>query len=184
MFSLICAWINGGVNNRKAGDLRHHRAHYGVTVMCFAYKFRAQRNIPTEFLKDNTILKVFVNVNAVFLTRCTRLNLSICSRLHVTWIHRGIVMLNGVIDLGQPCFTLWLLTIRQPGYCWLFCCQSIITILSDFLRTFQELTFEAPHANGDHFVLTWMHVKLCKVHNSWLYFILCGYLRTMESQAM
>ena len=33
MFSLICAWINGWVNNRTAGDLRHHRAHYGVTVM-------------------------------------------------------------------------------------------------------------------------------------------------------
>ena len=26
MFSLICAWINGWVNNRKAGDLRRHRA--------------------------------------------------------------------------------------------------------------------------------------------------------------
>ena len=24
MFSLICAWINGGVNNREAGDLRRH----------------------------------------------------------------------------------------------------------------------------------------------------------------
>ena len=33
MFSLICAWINGWVNNREAGDLRRHRAHYGVTVM-------------------------------------------------------------------------------------------------------------------------------------------------------
>ena len=33
MFSLICAWINGWVNNRKAGDWRLHRAHYDVTVM-------------------------------------------------------------------------------------------------------------------------------------------------------
>ena len=33
IFSLICAWINGWVNNRKAGDLRHHRAHHDVTVM-------------------------------------------------------------------------------------------------------------------------------------------------------
>ena len=31
--SLICAWINGWVNNRKAGDLRRHRAHYDVTEM-------------------------------------------------------------------------------------------------------------------------------------------------------
>ena len=32
MFSLICAWINGWVNNREAGDLRCHRAHYDVIV--------------------------------------------------------------------------------------------------------------------------------------------------------
>ena len=33
MFSLICVWINGWVNNRMAGDLRRYRAHYDVTVM-------------------------------------------------------------------------------------------------------------------------------------------------------
>ena len=33
VFSLICTWINGCVNNREAGDLRHHRVHYDVTVM-------------------------------------------------------------------------------------------------------------------------------------------------------
>ena len=33
MFSLICAWINGWVNNHEAGDLRCRRAHYDVTVM-------------------------------------------------------------------------------------------------------------------------------------------------------
>ena len=31
--SLICVWINGWVNNRKAGDLRRYRAHYDVSVM-------------------------------------------------------------------------------------------------------------------------------------------------------
>ena len=33
MFSLICAWINGWVNNGEAGDLQRHRAHYDVTLM-------------------------------------------------------------------------------------------------------------------------------------------------------
>ena len=33
MFSLIFAWTNGRANNRDAGDLRRHRAHYYVTVM-------------------------------------------------------------------------------------------------------------------------------------------------------
>ena len=33
MFSFICAWINRGLNNREAGDLRHYRAHYDVIAM-------------------------------------------------------------------------------------------------------------------------------------------------------
>ena len=33
IFSLVCAWINGWVNNREACDLRRNRAHYDVTVM-------------------------------------------------------------------------------------------------------------------------------------------------------
>ena len=33
MFSLICVLINDWVNNRQAGDLRRHRAHYDVIVM-------------------------------------------------------------------------------------------------------------------------------------------------------
>ena len=33
VFSLICVWINGWVNNRVAGDLRRYCAHYDVIVM-------------------------------------------------------------------------------------------------------------------------------------------------------
>ena len=33
MFSLICVWINGWVNNREAGDWRRYRAHYDATAM-------------------------------------------------------------------------------------------------------------------------------------------------------
>ena len=33
MFSMICTSMNGWVNNREAGGLRRHRAHYAVTVM-------------------------------------------------------------------------------------------------------------------------------------------------------
>ena len=33
MFSLICAWINGWVNNRETSNFKRHRAHYDVTVM-------------------------------------------------------------------------------------------------------------------------------------------------------
>ena len=33
IFSLICSWINGWVNNGEAGDLRRHHAHYDVIVI-------------------------------------------------------------------------------------------------------------------------------------------------------
>ena len=33
LFPLIWVLINGWVNNREAGDLRHHRGHYDVTEM-------------------------------------------------------------------------------------------------------------------------------------------------------
>ena len=40
-FSLIGAWINGWENDRKAGDMRRHRAYYDVTVVCkMAYRTR------------------------------------------------------------------------------------------------------------------------------------------------
>ena len=44
MFSLICVWINGWVNNSEAGDLRRHRAHYDVIVMDFSW-----RQLPSAF---------------------------------------------------------------------------------------------------------------------------------------
>ena len=33
VFSLICAWINAWINNRKTGDLRRHHARDDVIVM-------------------------------------------------------------------------------------------------------------------------------------------------------
>ena len=40
VFSLICAWINGWVKNREAGDLRRHRANYDVQAMNALYILR------------------------------------------------------------------------------------------------------------------------------------------------
>ena len=46
MFSLICAWINGRVNNRETVDLRRRGAHYDVIVMIC--------NVDTVVLSMNT----------------------------------------------------------------------------------------------------------------------------------
>ena len=40
MFSLICIWINGWVNNCEAGDLRCYRAHFDVIVMTITFNER------------------------------------------------------------------------------------------------------------------------------------------------
>ena len=46
MFSFIRAWINGSVNNREAGDLRRHRTHYDVIVMCVLDRFQSDKFYP------------------------------------------------------------------------------------------------------------------------------------------
>ena len=38
MFSLICAWIDGWVNNREAGDVIRSRAHYDVNPWSFPWQ--------------------------------------------------------------------------------------------------------------------------------------------------
>ena len=45
IFSLISAWTNGRANNREAGDLRRHRAHYDIT-MCALTKQTPAMPIP------------------------------------------------------------------------------------------------------------------------------------------
>ena len=34
IFSLICVWINGWINNHEAVNLRRYHAHYDISVMC------------------------------------------------------------------------------------------------------------------------------------------------------
>ena len=45
MFTLICARINGWVNNREAGDLRRYRTHYDVIVMNWVLSLELSRYI-------------------------------------------------------------------------------------------------------------------------------------------
>ena len=49
MFSFICAWTNGWVTNRDAGDLGHNRAHYDVTAICFLVPIEACTMINTKY---------------------------------------------------------------------------------------------------------------------------------------
>ena len=50
MFSLICALINGWVNNREAGDLRRHRANYDVIAMLVRFGIEFTYILQAHFL--------------------------------------------------------------------------------------------------------------------------------------
>ena len=65
MFSLICIWINGWVNNREAGDLRRYRAHYDVTVMLgYAITINTLRLRQNGYhFADDFFKCIFLNVN-------------------------------------------------------------------------------------------------------------------------
>ena len=45
IFSLVCAWINGWVNNGEAGDLRRYRVHCDVIVMII---FHSHNMVPVH----------------------------------------------------------------------------------------------------------------------------------------
>ena len=60
MFSLICVWINGWVNNREADDLRRYRAHHDVIVMIsiymHIYRITCQRELRTWQLPMGSVI--------------------------------------------------------------------------------------------------------------------------------
>ena len=66
VFTLICAWIDGWVNNREVGDLRRHCDHYDVTVMketksdllilFFPHQFCIQNPHKTAFTHDTIMV--------------------------------------------------------------------------------------------------------------------------------
>ena len=59
IFSLICAWISGWVNNRKAGDLRRHRVHYHVIVILMRIAMTYYFHIIT-YIVPATVCKMFM----------------------------------------------------------------------------------------------------------------------------
>ena len=48
VFSIICAWMNGWVNNGETSDLRRHRAHYDVIVMTAFFRCGTSRGVASD----------------------------------------------------------------------------------------------------------------------------------------
>ena len=98
MLSLICAWINGWVNNCEAGDLRRHRAHYGVTVM---------------------YIRTFHNINAVTYTK-------LYGRDHPTIIKNKATIISLGFNLRVKLFYQMLGSCFNIGNIHFFCCHIFI----------------------------------------------------------
>ena len=63
VFSFICAWINGWVKNREAGDLRRHYAHYDVIVMKSNIYFDHNVLIERNFFISALVLRYDINIH-------------------------------------------------------------------------------------------------------------------------
>ena len=72
MFSFICVWRNGWVNNCEVGNLRRHRSHYGVTVMhyiCNLLNFRQVVNFLVSVLTLSDPSKIYRQISNVSRTK-------------------------------------------------------------------------------------------------------------------
>ena len=81
MFSLICAWMNGWVNNHEAGDLRCHHSHYYCNVaLSHRYvhtyglsldKVVLRRHCKLSYLQDSKVHPACVTLQQK--TNCTKI---------------------------------------------------------------------------------------------------------------
>ena len=103
-FYLICAWINGWVNNREAGDLKCHRAHWGVSVLYGKYKglrYQATASINAnkkEYIQNSACARVtncfsaHERVILVFISRVAK------QKQFVTRVHTLFYLLHDITN--------------------------------------------------------------------------------------
>ena len=105
IFSLICVWINGWVNNREAGDLRRYRAHYDVTVMsnhqphdCLLNRLFRRRSKKTSKVRLTGLCEGNSPVNGEFPTQ----RASNTQNVSIWWRHYVISPLHILLHFMIP----------------------------------------------------------------------------------
>ena len=97
-FTLICARINGWINNREAGDLRRRCTHYDAIVMCKGNPMVAShgRTHSSALLIVISIATVSSSVSLWYLSvalRCSWCQSRLClkqskfKRIHMSWCY-------------------------------------------------------------------------------------------------
>ena len=79
VFTFICAWMNGWVNNREAGNLRRHRDQYDVIVMVIVVAVLCRRHhcaFQYKFVWSCFIFQLYVPYATTMVS----------TSYHMTWI--------------------------------------------------------------------------------------------------
>ena len=105
MFSLICIWINGWVNNHEAGDLRCYHACYDVTLMwhisCNPDQVVLILNLPIDdFYYDSIRNKL---LSFVFSPSFRLIMIGICGMQSANQAHRigsELIAVGSFLELG------------------------------------------------------------------------------------
>ena len=119
MFSLICAWINGWVNNRESGDLRRHRTHCDVTII--KNPIRDFRLCLSHWARDGPTRHTFASCILYYLQNAWRSKRGQYCSNKAVHMHR----VSGSVVLFDPSLmlqTLALLTDKQ----WFIYCRNMI----------------------------------------------------------
>ena len=117
MFSLICVWINGWVNNGEAGDFRRRRAHYGVTVMCALVTIVRVMNIIATILTHRGMTTNLYLVNRVIIVSDNG-----CRMFHKTYLNKREIIVIGTlktisIEVGIKMWNNSFILEYTPEYC-------------------------------------------------------------------
>ena len=96
MYSLICAWINGWVNNREVDVLRRHCTHYDVLVMLvqsFSILWKVTHPHQTSLYNCHVKLPTFVKL-AFYPTR---------NRAYVNETRCQVISIGTASDTSHQC---------------------------------------------------------------------------------
>ena len=123
VFSLICTLINCWVNNREAGDLRRHFAHYGVTVLvkrhCYTRIWHFNL-LEIAWHQPRTSIVILMQFSHVVLWTKYNLHYPWWWRMHQS-MHRMCHVLIHRLKLPRLVITLWI-------YRNIVCVQKFITV--------------------------------------------------------
>ena len=104
--SLICVWINGWVNNGEAGDLRHHQAHYDVTVMS------AQRPTIVQSFWEMNIMLSYIIDKIVLIINCAGVLFVTADVYSTIWLMVAGLFYQGMDDW---LITVWLISLSHSS---------------------------------------------------------------------